>query len=338
MISSGLAARVLSHAIPWSAYAELTYACNWRCVFCYNPRHKDIRRMDLGEWSAVLESLRRLGTLQLTLTGGEPLAHPEFFDIAATARRLAFALRIFTNGALIDGDAARRIAAFDPLAVELSLHGATAGVHDRTTAIPGSFEAMWKGIEGLIQHGARVVLKTPVTSMNEHELDAIVSLCAERGVPLRLDANITPRDDGDLSPLGYSASPEAKRSVMAMAARLGALRMLEREEGGVNCGIGRIAVVVDPEGNVFPCMQWRQRAMGNVRAQDLETIWTTSQERQQVMRMSVEANNAMLELGSPGDALPFCPALALQRTGSAITPDPEYLANAALAHGVLKGA
>ena len=337
MIDAGLAARLLSHAIPWSAYAELTYACNWRCVFCYNPRHNDVRRMNLGEWSPVLESLRRLGTLQLTLTGGEPLAHPEFFDIAATARRMAFALRIFTNGALIDGEAARRIAAFDPLAVELSLHGATAGIHDRTTAMPGSFEAMWKGIEALLQHGARVVLKTPVTSMNEHELDAIVALCGERGIPLRLDANITPRDDGDLSPLRYAASPEAKRRVMAIAARLGALRIQQREEGDVNCGIGRIAVVVDPEGNVFPCMHWRQRPLGNVRAQDLETIWASSLERQHVMRMSVEANDAMLELGAAADALPFCPALALQRTGSAVTPDPEYLANAAIARDVLTG-
>ena len=337
MMDSRLAARVMSHAIPWSAYAELTYACNWRCVFCYNPRHKDIRRMSSSEWSAVLDSLRRLGTLQLALTGGEPLAHPEFFDIARTARKLAFALRIFTNGALIDADAAREIAALDPLAVELSLHGATSAVHDRTTATPGSFDAMWKAIAHLLDHRVRLVLKTPVTSMNEGELDAIIALCNERGIPLRLDANMTPRDDGDLSPLRYSASPEAKRRVMAIAASLGGIRMLQREEGAANCGVGRVTLVIDPEGNVFPCLQWRERAMGNVREQDLETIWANSAMRQQVMQTSVEANDAMMKLGSAADALPFCPALALQRTGSAVTPDPDYLTNAAIAREVLAG-
>jgi mycofactocin biosynthetic radical S-adenosylmethionine protein MftC len=337
VIGPRLAARALAQSIPWSAYAELTYACNWRCVFCYNPRHKDLRRMNAAEWTAVLQSLRRLGTLQLALTGGEPLAHPDFFAIARAARGLAFALRIFTNGALIDDGAAGEIAALDPLAVELSLHGATAEVHDRTTATPGSFAAMWKGVERLQEHRVRIVLKTPVTSINEAELDAVIALCAERGLPLRLDANMTPRDDGDLSPLNYSASPAAKRRVMTLAAQLGAIRMLEREQGGTNCGIGRVTLVVDPEGNVFPCMQWRERALGNVRAQSLEQIWAESEQRQEVMRVSVAANDAMMELGGVAEALPFCPALAMQRTGSAVTPDPEYLTNAALARAVLTG-
>lgn len=335
MIDAGLAARLSSRAIPWSAYVELTYACNWRCVFCYNPRHQDLRRMSSREWSAVLESLRRLGTLQLALTGGEPLAHPEFFAIARAARKLAFALRIFTNGALIDARAAGEIAALDPLAVELSLHGATPEIHDRATATPGSFDAMWNAIDRLSEHRVRIVLKTPVTSMNESELDRVIALSHDRGIPLRLDANLTPRDDGDLSPLRYSASPETKRRVMAIAAGLGGIRMLQREEGAANCGIGRMTVVIDPEGNVFPCLQWRDRAMGNVREHDLQTIWTSSAVRQQVLQTSVEANDAMVKLGSVADALPFCPALALQRTGSAVTPDPEYLANAALAREVL---
>lgn len=338
MIDAALAGKARARAIPWSAYAELTYACNWRCVFCYNPRHKDLRRMSGAEWSAVLDSLRTLGTLQLALTGGEPLAHPEFFDIARAARKRAFAIRIFTNGALVDGEAARQLAALDPLAVELSLHGATAATHDATTATPGSFEAMWRAIDLLDNERVRIVLKTPVTSMNEHELDAIVALTEERGLPLRLDPNMTPRDDGSLSPLRYSASPAAKRRVMEIAARLGSIRILHREEGEANCGIGRITIVVDPEGNVYPCMQWRQKALGNVRDQHLEEIWTWSTVRHDVLRTAVEANDAMLKLGPATEALPFCPALALQRTGSAITPDDDYLASAAIARDVLGGA
>lgn len=337
MIGPRLAAHALARSIPWSAYAELTYACNWRCVFCYNPRHKDLRRMSAAEWTAVLQSLRRLGALQLTLTGGEPLAHPEFFAIARAARGLAFALRVFTNGALIDAATARELAALDPLAVELSLHGATAEVHDRTTATPGSFAALWQGVEHLLEHRVRVVLKTPVTAINENELDAIIALCAERGLPLRLDGNITPRDDGDVTPLRFSASAEAKRRVMTLAAQLGAVRIQDRQPGGTNCGLGRVTVVVDPEGNVYPCMQWRHRPLGNVRAQSLERIWAESEERQEAMRVSIAANDAMIALGPAAEALPFCPALAMQRTGSPVTPDPEYLTNAALARAVLAG-
>ena len=56
----------LARAQPLGAYLELTYRCNWRCVFCYNPRHFDRRGLDLGEWSEVLDDLRELGTLSVT--------------------------------------------------------------------------------------------------------------------------------------------------------------------------------------------------------------------------------------------------------------------------------
>jgi len=64
----------------------------------------------------VLDGLRELGTLYVTLTGGEPLTHPEFLEIARGARQRAFALRIFTNGALVTEATADAIAALRPMA------------------------------------------------------------------------------------------------------------------------------------------------------------------------------------------------------------------------------
>ena len=335
MIDARLAERARALAVPWGAYIELTYACNWRCVFCYNPRRHDLHRLSFDEWTRVLDSLRRLGTLNLTLTGGEPLAHPQFFAIARAARDRAFALRIFTNGSLVDDDAADRIASFDPLAVELSLHGASADVHDKTTATPGSFDAMWRGVDRLVARGVRVVLKTPVTKVNEHELDAIVHLCEMRAIPLRIDGIITPRDDGDSSPLQYTASLEGRRRVLEMAARNRTIAFRDRKEGDENCGVGRVTLAIDPEGNVYPCMQWRHAALGNVRQDDLERIWNDSQERQDAIVASRQANDAMARMGGVAGALAFCPAIAMQRTGSPLTPDPEFLGNAAIAHDVL---
>ena len=129
---------IRERAQPLSASLELTYRCNWRCVFCYNPRHHDRRGLSGAEWLAVLDGLRELGTLYLTLTGGEPLTHPEFLAIARGARQRAFALRIFTNGALVTDAMADEIAALRPMAVEMSLHGEKAETHDRATATPGS--------------------------------------------------------------------------------------------------------------------------------------------------------------------------------------------------------
>ena len=42
----------LERAQPLAALLELTYACNWRCVFCYNPRHHDLRGLPSAAWLA----------------------------------------------------------------------------------------------------------------------------------------------------------------------------------------------------------------------------------------------------------------------------------------------
>ena len=136
-----LKGRALALAQPLAATLELTYRCNWRCVFCFNPRHHDVRGLTGAEWIAVLDDLRALGTLSIALTGGEVLTHPDFLQIARAARERRFSLRILTNGALVGEEMADAIAGLDPTGVELSLHGATAESHDRTTGRPGSFGA-----------------------------------------------------------------------------------------------------------------------------------------------------------------------------------------------------
>ena len=53
-------ARAMKAAQPLTVHLELTYKCNWRCVFCYNPRHSDIKPLDLAGWMDVLDGLREL--------------------------------------------------------------------------------------------------------------------------------------------------------------------------------------------------------------------------------------------------------------------------------------
>jgi MoaA/NifB/PqqE/SkfB family radical SAM enzyme len=329
--ASGFAAlkqRALHVARPLSVHLELTYACNWRCVFCYNPRHHDRRGLSAAEWLPVLDDLRALGTLTVTLTGGEPLRHPEFFTIAQAVRARAFALKVYTNGALVDAEHARRLAALRPLAVELSLHGASAAVHDRTTGRPGSHEALWSGIAHLRAHDVRLLIKTPLTHLNEHELEAMIEQVAAQGLPHTIDPTLTPNDNGDLAPLSYAASTAGVARLMAALRRVGRLPQVEREAGGSNCGLGRLTLAIDPEGNVFPCLQWRRKPLGNVREQALATLWQTSEERAAAAAVARAANDALLRRGGAAASFPYCPALALQATGDALRPDAAFLARA----------
>jgi MoaA/NifB/PqqE/SkfB family radical SAM enzyme len=326
----------LERAQPLSVHLELTYACNWRCLFCYNPRHFDKSRMSLAEWVEVLDDLRALGTLWVTLTGGEALAHPEFLQIARAARERRLAVKVFTNGSLIDEAMADALAALPPAAVEISLHGSTAEVHERTTAKAGSFEAALAGFARLKQRGVPLLLKVPLTRWNEHELDELVALSERLGAPLRIDPKITPRDDGDRAPLQHAASKQGNERLMRMLVARGQLPHARREPDGANCGIGRLTLAVDPEGNVYPCIQWRARSMGNVRKVRLKHMWAGSQARLEAAEASRAANAALVAAGGALASFPYCPALAMQSTGDPLQPSSSHIAlaeAAALARG-----
>ncbi len=114
-----------------SVLLELTYACNLDCTFCYNDLALGGQRLSLSQYRELLDDLASLGALNLSLTGGEPLAHPRFFEIAAHARSLGFVIRLKTNGHAVKEAVARRIRdEVDPFIIEVSIHGATAATHD----------------------------------------------------------------------------------------------------------------------------------------------------------------------------------------------------------------
>lgn len=312
-------ARALKLAQPLSSHLELTYQCNWRCVFCYNPRRHDERRLDGAEWETVLDDLRALGGLFVTLTGGEPTTHPDFLRVLAAARRRAFAVTLFTNGSLLTRELVSELSRLGPLSVELSLHGATPDVHDAATGKPGSLDALLAGIELLRGAGLGILLKTPMTRLNEDDVERMADLADGLGIPYRIDPNLTPRDDGDRSPLGYAASTEGVDRLMRLLARRGRVPQTERQDGGANCGLGRMTVAVDPEGNVYPCLQWRSTSLGNVRQTRLRDLWAGSAAREEASEVARRANEELLARGGPVSRFPFCPALAQEADGGPLT-------------------
>ena len=154
-----------------SVLLELTYACNLNCTFCYNDLTLGGQRLSLVQYRELLEDLASLGVLTLSLSGGEPLAHPHFFDIASHARSLGFVIRIKTNGHAVREAVARRIRdEVDPFLIEVSVHGARAETHDRQTRVPGSFERLVANIGTMKSLGLRVKVNSVLTRWNEKEV------------------------------------------------------------------------------------------------------------------------------------------------------------------------
>jgi MoaA/NifB/PqqE/SkfB family radical SAM enzyme len=191
----------------FAVLVELTYRCNLDCFFCYNDLALRGRPLSLAQYFAFFAELRQLEVMNLTLTGGEPLAHPDFLRLGARARELGFVVRIKSNGHVLRGTMARRIREeIDPFLIEVSLHGASAAVHDRQTRVAGSFARLLPNLREMRRLGLRVKLNSTLTAWNEHEAEAMMDLADELGMPLQIDPEVTQRDDGSREPLAISAS------------------------------------------------------------------------------------------------------------------------------------
>lgn len=324
-----------------SVLLELTYRCNLDCFFCYNDRKLQGTPLSRDDYYRLLEDLAELQVLNLTLSGGEPLAHPDFWAIGRRARELGFLVRVKSNGHALGPTMAQRLKSeVDPFNVDVSLHGACAATHDRQTRVPGSFDRLMDNLKTMKALGLRIKLNSPLTAWNEGEIERMFALADGLGLRLSVDTRLTPRDDGDLTPLDIAASVDGIRNVLRLQReRLGAqaeaplIRQPEKESRH-HCGAGSSTLTIDPVGNVYPCVQWR-RAIGNLHTDCVANLWRGSGELDRVRAATARVKvNFQRNWADGGRSLGFCPALAEQRTGSAVTLDPEILRRARAAEAL----
>jgi len=354
----------------FSALVELTYRCNLDCFFCYNDLGLRGRPLTVEQYYEFFADLRDMQVLNLTLTGGEPLAHPDFLRLGARARELGFVVRIKSNGHALRGAMARRIRdEIDPFLVEVSLHGATAAVHDRQTREPGSFERLLANLREMRGLGLRVKLNSTLTAWNEHELEATMALADRLELPLQIDPEVSPRDDGDREPQSISpsragvrrlfellgeraAAAQARQAEQAEQAELGEqagpggqagrggalpVQVQRLADDGLapaaaekHCGAGSSGIAVDPYGNVYPCVQWR-RPVGNLHEQSIRDIWTRSSGLADVRSLTVAAKKMVDGFGAAGQLLNFCPGNAAAWSGDALQVYPAALSRMEIA-------
>ncbi|MBC8132530.1 MAG: pyrroloquinoline quinone biosynthesis peptide chaperone PqqD, partial [Deltaproteobacteria bacterium] len=138
---------------PYTLVAELTYRCPLRCAYCSNPVQLNAMGPDLETdiWSRVFQEAARLGVMQVTLTGGEPLLRPDLEQLVAAAHASGLYTTLITSGIPLDRDRLTRLRDAGLDGVQLSFQDSDAAAATRIAgmdALPEKVEvAGW--IRGL---------------------------------------------------------------------------------------------------------------------------------------------------------------------------------------------
>lgn len=194
-----LIAEASKHNVPLEASLEITHRCNFGCQHCYMPDFSSRDRLSTERILRLLHELADMGTLFLTLTGGEMLLRRDWLRIARAARTLGFKLRLFSNASLITparADAIRELEA----GIEISLYSMDPEVFERITGRKGSFARTVRGICLLRERDIEVLLKVPIMTLNWGVIGEVFEFAESIGADCRADHKIVHKRDGDRSP------------------------------------------------------------------------------------------------------------------------------------------
>lgn len=254
---------------------ELTPRCNNDCTYCYNVWKQG--PYPEGELSGA-RFIQLLGTLideadpgGVTLSGGEPLLHPDVIDVAAFVSRKHVRTGIATNGTLLDEATARSLVDAGCGYFEISLDSTDAGsyglltLHDRLAQVR-------RAILNVKKLGARLTVSFVATRLNMADVEDVVELCFAFSVDAVAINRFVPGGRGLEHRPALELSGDDLRTVLALASGK------SRELGiPVNvtlpvepclidhaaypdlnfgtCACGSFKWVVDPLGNLRTCEQ-----------------------------------------------------------------------------------
>lgn len=268
---------------------HITHSCNLRCTHCYQDDYqshmpKELLFSVLDKYTDFVEEYNYIG--QINLTGGEPLLHPDFFELAREIRNRGIRLGILTNGTLIDKECAKKMKELKPIFVQVSLDG-TRKTHDAIRGA-GSFEQTLKAVRYLKKNRIRVLVSFTAQKCNYRELEGLARVCKKYRVDkLWWDRVVTESVD-DTEKLALNTEEfrwlvdkawqlfkkYQKRDGSSMVTNQRSLQFLgcESEQcGGYRCSAGKNLLAVLADGKTMACRRL-PFVVGNILESDFETI------------------------------------------------------------------
>ncbi|OIQ82721.1 cyclic pyranopterin monophosphate synthase [mine drainage metagenome] len=168
---------------PFWLLAEVTYRCPLHCAFCYNPTdyvsHTQ-NELTTEQWIRALREARKMGALQLGISGGEPLLRDDIEEIVAEAGQLGYYSNLITSGV---GLTEKRIAEFKRGGldhIQLSMHDITKEINNFITDT-NTFELKKKVAAMIKDYGYPMVLNVVIHRYNIEHIGEILEMAEAIG-------------------------------------------------------------------------------------------------------------------------------------------------------------
>lgn len=213
LVTDGMITRAIEKHRPLRSMISLTRDCNFYCPMCCvrtDNRSNEIsaRQKTASEWIWMCEQLRNAGIISLTLTGGEPLMHPQFIEIYEAVYQMGFQISLKTNASLVTGRVAELFHRFPPHFCSVSIYGGSNETYAAFTGRDCSLDAVMHGVTQLQSAKVLGSLVYTIIKKNVFDLQKVFDIANSVRWPLSFITDIVPhlyiggihREDVRLSP------------------------------------------------------------------------------------------------------------------------------------------
>jgi radical SAM protein with 4Fe4S-binding SPASM domain len=271
-----------------SLQIELTSRCNERCVHCYIPHKNKTSDIEPALFYDVLDQCRAMGLLSITLSGGEPLSHPNFLEFLRKAKGNDLSINILSNLTLLNDEIITEMKENRLSSVQVSLYSMKPEIHDSITKLPGSFIKTLGAIHKLIENDIPIQISCPVMKQNKNCSVDVLNWGQSHKIRTVTDYIMMARYDHTTSNLDNRLSLEEVAAVIddiinndldyqdeVRKANFTEIDSKDTSEDIV-CGVCVSSICMVANGNVYPCAGWQGYVVGNVYEQSLKDIWDNS--------------------------------------------------------------
>ncbi len=337
---------------PFMVSYSITRKCNLKCKHCYSGSVDEPAPDELSteEALSLIDNLSRWGIGLLIIDGGEPLCREDLFDVISYASSKGIRTTIGSNGTLIDEVAARKMKEVGVMAVAISIDGADAQTHDSFRGVSGAFADALRGVEACRKTGLPFQFNTVIRKETLSQLEDLVQMAVEYGADAAELFDLVAAGRAKEECRGQVLSNEERRQAMERLAQLQAdcpivirvpgcpmyplllqqkqikprhfpselLRRIPYYGRGCAAGMPMGYVMVQCNGEVNPCMLL-QINLGNIRQQDIASIWKNSSVLQQLRKRELlrgECGRCDYKLTCSG-----CRGRAYEETGDMMATD-----------------
>lgn len=196
--------------VPLNATFELTPFCNFNCVMCYvhltkEKAEKQGEMLSADDWIEIARQARDMGTLYVTLTGGEPFLHPEFRKIYSELNEMGFLISIMSNGSLIDEEMIEFFREYGmPFMIKLTVYGASDETYKKVCGSSDGFTKMSKAVDLLKNAGVPIKMTSTIVRENADDLQKIYDFAKQKGINMQHTVSVTKSSRGSVNTIEKS--------------------------------------------------------------------------------------------------------------------------------------